>query len=124
MLHDNRGIGAMLRLALWCDQTLGLEILSVGRCSGLERYECALEMTGKYLAYSIVLDGGFIFVSSPQSMDLGEEPLEPLFSIGDTSEGWPIVCRFLAALERSGLTSLKEKPIQIGSGGKDSWLIA
>ena len=124
MLHDNRGIGAMLRMALWCDETLGLEILSVGRCSGLERYECAVEMTGKYLAYSIVLDGGWIFVSTPQSMDSGEEQQTPLFSIGDTSEGWRTTCRFLMAIERSGLTSLKEKPIQIGDGGKDSWLIA
>jgi hypothetical protein len=58
-------------------------------------------------------------------MDSGE-PLESLFSIGDTKEGWPVVCRFLMALERSGLASLKEKPIEIGGegGGKNGWVIA
>ena len=116
----------MLRAALFCDDVLGMEILSIGRCNGLERYECALEMSGRFLAYRIILDGGWIFVSTPQDMDSGEEPQTPLFWIGDTSEGWDTTCRFLMALERSGLTSLKDRPIDIGdsNGGKNSWLIA
>ena len=80
-------------------------------------------MSGRFLSYQIILDGGWIFVSTFQSMDLGEEPQVPLFSIGDTKESWPIVCQFVQALERSGLASLKERPIEIGDGGKNSWLI-
>ncbi len=124
MMRDSSGVVAMIKTALWCDQTLGLEILSIGRITGLERYECALEMSGRFLSYLIYIDGGFIFVSTPQDMDSGEEPQQPLFSIGDTAEGWDTTCRFLMALERSGLTSLKERPIEIREGGKNSWLIA
>jgi hypothetical protein len=117
------GVAAMAHAAVWFDDVLGMEILSIGR-GGFDPGESrTLRVCGRFLSYQIYLDGGFIFVSSPQSMDLGEEAQTPLFSIGDTKEAWPIVCRFVQALERSGITSLKEKPIEIGEGGRDSWII-
>lgn len=121
-MKDHSGVVAIIKASLFFDEVLGMESLSIGR-GGLDRYECMLEMSGRFLSYEIYIDGGFIFVSTPQAMDLGEER-EPLFSIPDTKEKWPIVCRFVQSLERSRITSLKERPIEIGEGGKDSWLIS
>ena len=47
-------------------------------------------------------------------MDEAEQP-ESLFNIGDGPEGWVTVRRFLMALERSGVTSLRERPVHIGT---------
>lgn len=110
----------MIRAALWFDETLGMEILFIGR-DGLERIDCRLEVSGRHLSYAIVIDGGYIFVRA-QPMD-SIEPLELLFSIGDCRDGWRTVARFVAALERSGITSLKERPIELGEPGPGSFVI-
>jgi hypothetical protein len=39
-------------------------------------------------------------------------------------EGWTTVRRFTAALERSGITSLRERPIKIGDSGPDGFVIS
>ena len=120
-LDGRTGVAAMVRAAVWLDDTRGMEILSIGR-GGLDREDsCTLEMCGRQLSYAIVIDGGFIFVGA-QSMD-SIEPLELLFSIGDTTDGWRTVCRFVAALERSGIASLKERPIELGESGPNSFVI-
>jgi hypothetical protein len=50
------------------------------------------------------------------SLDEGDQP-EFLFNIGDGPEGWITVRRFIQALERSGIKSLKERPIELGTPG-------
>jgi hypothetical protein len=40
-----------------------------------------------------------------------------LFNIGDGPTGWTTIRRFLQALERSGLKSLRSRPIQLGEPG-------
>ena len=79
-------------------------------------------MCGRHLAYSIIIDGGFVFISA-QPMDCGDAP-DVLLSIGDCADGWQTVCRFIRTLERSGIASLKRRPIELGEGGRDSWIIA
>ena len=79
-------------------------------------------MSGRYLFYSIFLDGGFVAVSV-QPMDSGDS-LEKLMSLADGPDGWKTVCRLLCALERSGLTCLTSKPIELGTpGSPDGWVI-
>jgi hypothetical protein len=56
------------------------------------------------------------------SLDEGEPP-QSLFNVGDTPAGWTDVRRFVQALERSGVTSLRERPIRIGESGPDSYVI-
>ena len=116
------GVAAMVRCAVFCDDTLGMEILSIGRGGFDPQESCTLQVCGRQLVYSILIDGGFIFVSA-QAMDLIEPP-EMLFSIGDTTDGWQTTCRFVRTLERSGITSLQPRPLEIGEGGRDSWIIA
>src|ERR1700752_3455451 len=41
------------------------------------------------------------------------DPLDKLLTIGDTGDGWRVVCRLLEAFEHSGCTSLK-RPIKLG----------
>jgi hypothetical protein len=121
-LMSMNGVAAMVHAAVWLDDVLGMEILSIGR-GGLDRKDsCTLEVCGCHLAYSIVIDGGFIFVYA-QPMD-SAEPLELFFSIGDEAEGWRTVCRFVRAFERSGIRSLKDRPIELGDIGRDGWVIA
>ena len=111
----------MVRAAVWLDDTAGMEILAIGRDGLAPKDSCVLEICGRHLAYSILIDGGFIFVSA-QPMDGGDAP-DALFSIGDCEDGWRTTCRFVRTLERSGIASLKQRPLGIGEGGRDSWVI-
>jgi hypothetical protein len=77
-------------------------------------------MTGRWLAFRIVLDGGWIVLSA-QRMDSGD-PEESLLTAADGPSGWQTVCRLLAALERSGIKELR-KPIELGDFGRDAWVI-
>lgn len=57
------------------------------------------------------------------SMDEADQP-ELLFNIGDSPQGWADVRRFVQTLERSGLKSLRERPIRIGAeSGPNAWVI-
>ena len=115
------GISGMVRSAAWLDDRLGVEVLSIGRSpTGPE--DCALELCGSQLLVRVTIQGGWIWVSAC-SLDQGEAP-EPLFNVGDGPQGWTDVRRFVQALERSGITSLKQRPIRIGGGGPDSFVIA
>ena len=112
----------MVRSAAWLDHRLGMEVLSIGR-SATGPEDCALELCGTQLLVRVTLQGGWIWVSAC-SLDEGEPP-QLLFNVGDGHEGWVTVRRFVMALERSGLCSLKERPIRIGEpGSPDAWTIA
>ena len=121
-LDRDSGVSGMVRSAAWLDNRLGVEVLSIGR-SATGPEDCALELCGSQLLVRVTLQGGWIWVSAC-SLDEGETP-EPLFNIGDGHSGWTTVRSFVMALERSGITSLKERPIHIGNdSGPDSWTIA
>ena len=112
----------MVRAALWLETKAGLETLAIGREGCAPAHSCTLEMSGRHLFYSLLLDGGFLFLSA-QPMDLGD-CLERLVTVADGPEGWQTICRLVAALERSGLRSLTPKPIELGTPGMpDSWVI-
>ena len=109
---SDSGVGAQVYAAAWLSRTCGLEVQSFGRSATAPKHSCLLEMTGRHLAYSILLDGGWVFLSA-SLMDKADPP-EFLFSMADGLEGWQTTCRVIAAMERSGLKSL-ERPFHVGS---------
>ena len=97
-----------------------MEVLSLGR-GALDKADCTLELAGSQMLIRISIEGTWIWVSA-SGLDEGEP--EPLFNVADGPQGWPVVRAFCAALERSGLTSLKERPVQLGEpGSKDCFVI-
>ena len=107
-----------MRTAIWCERVLGTEVLSIGRAA-LAQEDCVMELVGAQLYYRVALRGGWIWVGAA---GLDEGDLPPLFNIGDGPSGWVTLRRFIQALERSGITSLRERPVQIGEGA-DGWVI-
>jgi hypothetical protein len=117
------GVAAMVRAAVWLENRAGLETLSIGRGALDRKDSCTLELSGRQLSYCVYMDGGFVFLSA-QSLD-SCDPLERLLGVGDGPEGWKTICRLIAVLERSGISSLTPKPIQLGQPpGPDCWVIA
>jgi hypothetical protein len=116
------GVAAMVRAAVWLENRGRLETLNIGR-GGLDRKDsCTLELAGRHLFYSVLLDGGFVFLSA-QSMDCGDS-LERLIGVGDGPAGSQTICHLIVALERSRITSLTPKPIQLGEPGlPHCWVI-
>jgi hypothetical protein len=83
-----------------------------------------MELVGRSFLYWCELRGGWIWVSVREMDNASADP-DVFFNLGDGPEGWASVRNFIAALERSGLTSLKERPIHLGSGeGPNSFTIA
>ena len=109
----------MVHAACWSADQLDLEILSIGRDGLAPKDSCTLEASGRYLFYSILLDGGWVFLSA-QLMDRSEAP-EQLLSVGDGEDGWRQVCSLIRALERHEIRSL-QRPIEAGSG-PSGWTI-
>ncbi len=118
----SNGVSAMVRCAVWAERRLGCDVASIGR-SGLDRKDtCTLQLSGRHLFYTLVLDGGFLFFYA-QPMDTGE-PLDRILTIGDTRDGWNVVARLLQAFEHSGVSSL-QRPITLGEApGRNSFIIA
>jgi hypothetical protein len=108
------GLGALIQCGAWLAQTLDLEPLYIGR-RALDREDTwTLELAG-HLLYVIRLDGGWVFLYAG-SMDKGDDP-EFLFSVGDANwEGWKQIARTMMALERSGITTLERRPLELGEG--------
>ena len=74
----------MVRAAVWFDDQLGLEILSIGR-AGLDRKDsCTLEMSGKHLLFVISIDGGWISLK----VALLDRVMEPELSSPWVMAGW------------------------------------
>jgi hypothetical protein len=108
------GISGMVRSGAWCDIVVGTEVLSIGRSADSQE-DCAMELSGRQLLFRIALRGGWIWISAC-GMDEPDLP-QFLFNIADGPSGWTTVRKFVQALERSGVTSLKERPITIGTPG-------
>ena len=97
-------------------------MLSFGRDGGAPLRSCKLECAGAHLLYDIALDGGWIFVGVA-GMDSSAKP-DLLFTIGDHAQGWQTVCKFVAALERSGVRELQPRPLRVGAPEvPNSWVI-
>ena len=54
----------MLKCAVWLADELGPSIESIGRGALDRKSSYTLEACGKYLAYTVVLDGTFLFFVS------------------------------------------------------------
>ena len=111
--NSSGGVAAMVRAAVWFDDQLGLEILSIGR-AGLDRKDsCTLEMSGKHLLFVISIDGGWISLKVAL-LDRVMEP-ELIVTVGDGRLGWTQLCSLVRMFERDGIKSLV-KPIELGGG--------
>ena len=118
----DEGIGGMVSTGAWLDSVVGVEVLSIGR-SAITKDDSAMELSGTQLLIRVALRGSWIWVSAC-SLDEPER-LEFLFNIGDTAEGWITVRRFVQALERSGIKSVRSRPIELGTpGSSDCFVIA
>jgi len=116
------GLGGMVQAAAWLANLLDLEVLTFGRAGLAPAHSCKLEIAGAHLLYDVTLDGGWIHFAVA-AMDRGD-PAEHLMSVADNPESWQTLCRFIAALERSGVRSLQPRPLRIGTeSGPNSWVI-
>ena len=102
---------------------MDLEVGTFGRAGEAREDSCLLQMTGRFLAYDVLLlDGGFVTLDAT-SMDQAEEP-QRLLTIGDTKQGWSDLCRLVQALERNQISDVSVRPLEIGeAGNRDSWVI-
>jgi hypothetical protein len=114
------GFEGLVGTSFWLERTTGVETISLGH-SAFDRSECEMELVGRF-SYWVSLRGGWVWISV-REMDNATDDPNIFFNLGDTAAGWVTVRKFIAALERSGLTSLKERPIRIGESGPDSFVI-
>jgi hypothetical protein len=114
------GIAALVKTAVHCSDTLGLEVMGIGRDGHAPQHSCKLEMCGQWLAFYVVWDNDWIFLDVAL-MDQGDRP-ERLLSIADNPENWATVCEIIGALERNQSRSLA-KPITVGSGPPSGFTI-
>jgi hypothetical protein len=119
--NGQSGVSAMIHAAVWLETQLDVEILFIGRKTGLERFDCCLEAAGKHLSYQISLDGGYVFLRAAVLDSIADS--EQLLSVGDCKDGWTTICKVVQALERNNIRAL-ERPIECGSGGPNSWVIS
>jgi len=111
----------MTRSALWLDMRFDMEVLSLGR-SAIDKADCVLEIAGSQMLVRVAIQGTWIWVAVG-SLDEASSP-EPLFNVADGPQGWTTVRAFVAALERSGIKSLRERPVQLGEvGSPDCFVI-
>jgi hypothetical protein len=116
------GIAGMVQSAAWMSHQMDLEVVTFGRAGDAPTNSCLLQLTGRFLAYDVLLDGGFIFLDATP-MDQAEEP-QRLLTIGDTEQGWSDLCRLVQTLERNRICDVKPRPLEVSeAGNRDSWVI-
>jgi hypothetical protein len=115
----DEGVAGMVRSGAWLSNLLDLEVLSCGRPAN-SPCDCTLELAGSSLFYRISLRGGWVWILAG-SLDEGHPEL--LFNTADGSQGWILVRRFIQALERSGIKSLRPRPIEIGEPGSSDCFV-
>ena len=113
----------MAKAAQWLERVAGIFPESVCR-GGLDRKDMySLQASGRHLSYTLKTDGGWIFLSV-QPMDTGDPP-EILLITVDGPLGWQTSCNLVRALERSGISKLQPRPLELGEpGSKDCWVIS
>ena len=97
-----------------------MEVLSLGPSAqnAITKEDCVLEVSGRQLFLRITLRGTWVWLYAC-GMDEGEQP-QLIFNVGDGPQGWTTVRKFVLALERSGVKSLRTRPIQLGQVGLSS----
>jgi hypothetical protein len=125
MSEGNSGIAAMVECAGKLGQQLAIETLSCGRDGLAPKNSCFLELCGANVFYSIKLDNDWLSLSI-QLMDDPSDSLELLMTFGDNPGNWKEVYRLVCAIEKSGITTLQPRPLEIGDedGGPHSWVIS
>jgi hypothetical protein len=118
-IDRDSGIPGALRSAIWLNTVCGLEVLSMGR-SAVGKEDFAMELCGSQLHIRVALAGGWIWLSA---CGLDEGTPDAICNFGDGPQGWSDCRRLIANLERSGIKSLKTRPIQIGDEGPNAYLI-
>jgi hypothetical protein len=101
-MDSGRGVAALVKLALHCEDRLNLETLTLGTNLLLPGAACVGEFCGRHLLYVVAVDGERIrLLVTP--MDKGDEP-ERIVSIDDTPENWMVIFRIVRGLgmERIG----------------------
>jgi hypothetical protein len=92
---QDSGVAGMVRSAAWLEHVCGTEVVSIGRSA------------------------------NAKACSMNEPEPQLIFNVGDTPSGWTTVRKFAQALERSGVKSVRERPVEIGEpGSPDSWVIA
>jgi hypothetical protein len=104
----------MVKAAALLETNYGLETLNIGRESTAPKDACSLFVTGKWLAYEVTLDGGWVSLRVPL-MDRADQP-ELMVTVGDGPEGWRMLHRLIRKLEESGIKSLARRLVELGTG--------
>jgi hypothetical protein len=110
----------MVRCALHLEEH-GAMTLNIGRNAITPEESCRLEAAGAHLLYSIVLDGAGGLSLSVVPLDNPPLP-DLLLRAVDDAAGWDTLRRLCGGLEQHGIKSL-ERPIEVGLGGPDSFVI-
>ena len=111
----------MIKCAAYLENNYGLDTEFIGR-RGLDRVDSfTLEMTGKFLAYHVQIDGGWVNLRL-QLMDEAKVP-ELIVTVADGPPGWKKINNLMRRLEEEEIKSL-QRPIQIGDIGPDGLVIS
>jgi hypothetical protein len=96
-----------------------MEVVSIGR-SAIAKEDCAIGLAGRQLFVRITLRGGWVWL---YACSMNEPEPQLIFNVGDTPSGWTTARKFAQALERSGVKSLRERPVEIGEPGSANSLV-
>jgi hypothetical protein len=119
------GVAGMVYTAAWLEHTVGMEVVSIGRSAqnATTKEDCVLELDGSQLFIRIAIRSGWIWLYGC-GQDEPSDQLQFLFNTGDGPQGWTTMRKFVQALERSGIKSLRSRPIQLGEvGSADAFVI-
>ena len=98
-----------------------METLSIGRPATAPEEDYAMEICGKWLAFTISLHGDEVRLAV--SLMDSVTPPQTLLRTRDDASGWQLVIRLVGALEKAETKSL-ERPIEVGPIGPDGFRIA
>jgi hypothetical protein len=121
---DFATIELFTRAARWLEKVLALETVPINRPATARRWFFQMDAYGERLQYHLWTDGGFLFFQAAGLDQPCDESSKPLLTIAAGAKGFEVVCRLIAALERSGVKRI-ELPLQLGEEGMvDSWRIS
>ena len=124
-MDGKTGLSAAINLAAFCENELDMVVLEIGSSpdpGANPTSNCAMELAGEHLLYSISLKRTGVYLAAAP-LD-GDGVLETIVRFNDTANDWTILQRLCGALERYGVKSVRERPLEIGTPGEpDSWVI-
>lgn len=110
------GIGGMVQLGARAESELNMLALSLGR-SAISDVDCAMELAGRHLLFTLTLRGGQIYTAAALLDDIAGP--QTLLRCPDTAQGWATIHRLIAAMETHAVKSLT-CPIEVGTPGEDN----